>query len=87
MDNFVCLDKINTLVADLLTTEAWKEFVFPQLLEKKVDLNNKAANGTLNKNDKAILEVFRIIAKISLHKESITGEEALKHEIKAGKGP
>jgi hypothetical protein len=35
MDNFVTLDKINTLVADLLTTEAWKEFVFPELLKSK----------------------------------------------------
>lgn len=39
MENFVTLDKINTLVADLLTTEAWKDFVFPKLLNTKVDLN------------------------------------------------
>ena len=39
MDNFVTLDKINTLVADLLTTEAWKEFVFPELLKSNDKLS------------------------------------------------
>jgi len=39
MDNFVTLDKINTLIADLLTTEAWLEFVFPELLKKEDKLN------------------------------------------------
>ena len=39
MDNFVTLDKINTLVADLLTTEAWKDFVFPKLIKSKDKLN------------------------------------------------
>jgi len=35
MEYFVTHDKINMLVADLLTTEAWKEFVFPKILSKK----------------------------------------------------
>ena len=40
MDNFVTLDKINTLIGDLLTTEAWREFVFPKLLDKDAKLNS-----------------------------------------------
>lgn len=39
MDNFVTLDKINTLIADLLTTEAWIDFVFPQLIKNHEKLN------------------------------------------------
>jgi branched-subunit amino acid transport protein AzlD len=39
MDTFVTLDKINTLIADLLTTEAWREFLLPRLLKKDEKLN------------------------------------------------
>lgn len=39
MDNFVTQDKINTLIADLLTTEAWIDFVFPQLIKNDEKLN------------------------------------------------
>ena len=34
MDTFVTLDKVNTLIADLLTTEAWREFLLPRILKK-----------------------------------------------------
>ena len=39
MDNFVTLDKVNTLIADLLTTEAWIDFVFPKLIQNTEKLN------------------------------------------------
>jgi len=31
MDNFVTLDKMTTIVADLLTAEVWKAKIFPQI--------------------------------------------------------
>lgn len=40
MDTFVTLDKVNTLIADLLTTEAWREFLMPKLLAKNEKLNS-----------------------------------------------
>ena len=52
------------------------------LIEKKTNLINKAVNGTLKeKTDKALLEIFRTIAKISMNKDLITDEEVHNHEI------
>ena len=40
MDNFVTLDKITALVNELLTSEVWKDKVFPTIKDKVAELSS-----------------------------------------------